>query len=122
MKTDLVPIGCSNKAPLAGMLLVVMFITGCSTIVPRPVEQTRTEEQTADRVYSALNADPTYYFRHVDVRVDHGVAHLSGYVWSTDALYRAKQITARVPGVSGVVNEMELEREGGRGGAGHAGG
>jgi len=112
---------CSSKAPLAGMLLVAMLITGCSTYMPKP-EQARTEDLTADRVYAALNADPTYYFRHVDVRVDHGVAHLSGYVWSTDALYRAKQITARVPGVSGVVNEMELEREGGKGGGGQASG
>jgi hypothetical protein len=122
MKKELVPNVCSSKAPLAGMLLVVMLVTACSTPMPKPAEQARTEELTADRVYSALNADPTYYFRHVDVRVDHGVAHLSGYVWSTDALYRAKQITARVPGVSGVVNEMELEREGGRGGAGQASG
>jgi osmotically-inducible protein OsmY len=116
MKKDLVPIVCSSKAPLAGMLLVVMLVAACATPMSKPAGQAQAEEVTADRVYSALNADPTYYFRHVDVRVDHGVAHLSGYVWSTDALYRAKQITARVPGVSGVVNEMELEREGGKGG------
>ena len=44
-------------------------------------------------------------------------AVLGGYIWSTDALYRAKEITAGVPGVTRVVNAMELEREGTRGGA-----
>lgn len=121
MKRDHVPIGCSSRVSLAGMLLAVILNTACSTPMPRPVEQTRAEEQTADKIYSALNADQTYYFRHVDVRVDQGVAYLSGYVWSTDALYRAKQVAARVPGVRRVVNEMELEREGERGG-GRSGG
>lgn len=115
-------IPCGSRAPLAGMLLAVTLMTACSTTIPEPVEQTRAEEQTVDKVYSALNADPNYYFRHVDVRVDHGVAYLSGYVWSTDALYRAKQIAANVPGVSGVVNQMELEREGSRGGGRSGGG
>jgi len=64
-------------------------------------------------VYSKLNADPTYYFRHVEVRVDHGIAHLSGYVWSTDAIYGARRIVQSVPGVTGVVtSQLELERNG----------
>ena len=71
-------------------------------------------------MYAALNADPSYFFRHVDVRVDSGVVQLGGYIWSSEALYRAKQIAARVPGVTLVVNDMELERGGTRGG-GHNG-
>lgn len=54
-----------------------------------------------------------YFFRHVDVQVDQGVAQLSGYVWSTDAIYRARTIATRVPGVTGVVtNQLELQRGG----------
>jgi osmotically-inducible protein OsmY len=72
-----------------------------------------TDEVLANAVYSDLNADPKYYFRHVDVRVDNGVAHLSGYVWSTDAIYRARTIARNVPGVTGVVtSQLELERNG----------
>jgi len=72
-----------------------------------------TDEVLANAVYSDLNADPKYYFRHVDVRVDNGVAHLSGYVWSTDAIYRARAIARNVPGVTGVVtSQLELERNG----------
>jgi len=67
----------------------------------------------ANAVYSKLNADPVYYFRHVNVSVDHGVADLSGYVWSADAIYRARYIAQSVAGISGVVtNQLELERNG----------
>lgn len=67
----------------------------------------------ADAIYAKLNADPTYYYRHVEVSVDRGVAHLSGYVWSAEALYRARRLASSVPGVTGVVTaQLELERNG----------
>lgn len=100
------------------LLAALTLVAACSTMPPVSPRQARSDENTADRVYAALNADPTYYYRHVDVRVDAGVAHLSGYVWSADALFRAKKIAAAVPGITNVVNEMELERQGQRGGAG----
>ena len=65
-----------------------------------------------ERVYDALNIDPTYYFRHVDVQVQHGVVTLSGYVWSTPSIYRAEKIASGVPGVTRVIDQMELERDG----------
>jgi osmotically-inducible protein OsmY len=72
-----------------------------------------TNDMLANAVYSKLNADPVYYFRHVNVSVDHGVADLSGYVWSADAIYRARYIAQSVAGISGVVtNQLELERNG----------
>jgi osmotically-inducible protein OsmY len=37
---------------------------------------------------------------------------LGGYVWSQPDLEEAERITASVPGVRKVVNEMELERGG----------
>jgi osmotically-inducible protein OsmY len=99
---------------------IATLITACSTSPPKSPEQVDADKATAERVYAALNADPLYYYRHVDVRVDGGVAQLSGYIWDTDALYRAKRIAASVPGVRRVVNQMELERAGSRGG-GHSG-
>jgi osmotically-inducible protein OsmY len=93
------------------LLMTVTLIAACSTSPPRSPEQVRADEDTAVRVYAALNADPTYFYRHVDVRVRSGVVHLSGYIWGSDAVFRAKQIAANVPGVSRVVNEMEFEPE-----------
>ena len=78
-----------------------------------------TDEILASTVSAELNADPTYYFRHVDVTVDNGVAHLSGYVWSTDAIYRARRIASQTPGVTRVVtSQLELERNGRSSGSG----
>jgi osmotically-inducible protein OsmY len=72
-----------------------------------------TDEILANTVYSELNNDPIYFFRHVDVSVDNGVAHLSGYVWSTDAIYQARKIAMNVPGVTAVrTNQLQLERNG----------
>ena len=96
-------------------VLTAIFIlsAACSTAPPRSAEQIRADESIADQVYAALNADPIYFFRHVDVRVDDGVTDLSGYVWSTDAIYRAREIARHVPGVKRVVtSRLELEREG----------
>jgi osmotically-inducible protein OsmY len=77
--------------------------------------ETLTDRVLARHVYLALNADPLYYFRHVSVRADDGVVALTGYVWSPDALYRARQVARDVPGVTRVVTtnlEMELEGRG----------
>jgi len=104
----------------------VSALVACVSVPPKSPEQERagaaasvraelgvTDEVLANAVYSDLNADTKYYFRHVDVRVDNGVAHLSGYVWSTDAIYRARTIARNVPGVTGVVtSQLELERNG----------
>ena len=105
------------------LIAVVTLTVSCSSAPPKPsaptaAESVRTEmgatdEILANAVYSELDANPTYYFRHVDVRVDNGVAHLSGYVWSTDAIYAARTIASNIPGITGVrTNQLQLERNG----------
>jgi BON domain len=97
-------------AAIAGLLVA------CATAPPKSPEQERTDAATAERVSAALEANPIYYFRDVEVEVDYGVARLRGYVWTTDALYHAQLIARAVPGIAAVRNEMELERQGNRGG------
>jgi BON domain len=107
----------------AALIAVVALTVSCASAPPKPVpsaaearmrfESSVADEKLANTVYAQLNADPMYYFRHVDVRVDNGVAHLSGYVWSTDAIYQARKIAMRVPGITGVsTNQLQLERNG----------
>jgi osmotically-inducible protein OsmY len=95
-------------------VLTLMLSTGSVAATPSfsRAGATPTDGPTAEQVYEALNADPTDYFRHVDVQVRHGVVTLSGYVWSTPALYRAEKITTGIPGVTRVVDQLELERDG----------
>jgi hypothetical protein len=105
------------------LIAAVTLAVSCSATPPRPTEPSAaaaarseagaTNEILANTVYAELNADPIYYFRHVDVSVDNGVAHLSGYVWSTDAIYRARTIAGKVPGITGVMtSQLQLERNG----------
>jgi len=97
-------------------MAILLSLTACagqpaSQQVSRATE-TQTDEAIAAEVHKALNADAVYYFKHVDVQVSQGVVTLSGYVWSTPAIYRAKKIASGVPGVTGIANQLELEREG----------
>ena len=98
-----------------------VLTAACKTAPPKSPEQERADAATAERIEAAFEANPIYYLRDVDVSVDNGVARLSGYVWTTDALYHAQMITRRVPGVTQVRSEMELERQGNRGGGDGAG-
>lgn len=113
---------CQRTLASAALLASLALMAACATSAPKSPEQVQVDEVAAQQVYEALNEDPTYFYRHVDVRVDDGVAVLTGYIWSTQALYRAKEIAAGVPGVRHVVNDMELEREGSQGGGSHEGG
>lgn len=107
------PVVWRGGAFSAVLVVTITLAIACSSRPPRSPEQARADAAVAERVYSALNADPVYFYRHVDVRVDNGVADLSGYVWTTDALYRARQIARETPGVTQVVtSRLELEREG----------
>ena len=93
-------------------LATALLTVACATPPHESAGRSRSDQIATERLYAALNADPTYYYQHVRVEVDGGTAHLSGYVWSTDALYHAQRIATKVPGVNSVVDEMELERNG----------
>jgi osmotically-inducible protein OsmY len=68
------------------------------------------DESIRQAVISALNADPNHFFRHVDVRVDNGVATLSGFVHSSSSIFRARTIASGVPGVTRVLtSNLTLE-------------
>ena len=105
----------SRTLAIIGTLAVstLPFTTGqAATPEVSPSGAAQDDGVIQERVYDALNIDPTYYFRHVDVQVEHGVVTLSGYVWSTPSIYRAEKIASGVPGVTRVIDRMELERNG----------
>jgi osmotically-inducible protein OsmY len=60
------------------------------------------DEALRKAIRAALDADPNHFYRHVDVRVDNGVATLSGFVHSSQAINRARTIASNVPGVTRV--------------------
>jgi osmotically-inducible protein OsmY len=100
------------KRAAPALIIAALAAASCSTMPQTPTAQTVADRALAQRVYVALNADPVYFFRHVNVQADDGVAVLTGYVWSPDALYRAREIARGVPGVTRVVtSNLEKERE-----------
>jgi hypothetical protein len=92
-------------------LAALLIATACAASPIKTPASARADEVTAERVNSALKADPIHFYRHVDVRVDDGVAQLSGYVWGTESLYDAQRVASRVSGVRAVINQLHLKRE-----------
>ncbi len=114
--------GCRSEASLrrsagpwicAALIGAAVLAASCAVDRTGPSAPSTADAALANHVYAVLNADPVYFYRHVNVRVDHGVASLSGYVWSAEALYHARMVARSVPGVTAVVtSQLELEREG----------
>jgi len=68
------------------------------------------DEAITKAIRSGLDADQHHFFRHVNVRVDNGVATLSGFVHSSSSIFRARTIATNTPGVTRVVtSNLTLE-------------
>jgi osmotically-inducible protein OsmY len=113
----------SGLKPAAGawpkLLLSMAACTfvGCATTPPRTAAERAADAAIASQVQAALLADPDIYARHIDVAVNRGVVDLGGYVWENEDFATARRDAASVPGVTGIVTDMELMR-GGLAGAG----
>ena len=103
-----------TKRMLSGALIgaLLSLTVACATAPPKTADELQADKEIAGRVKGALDVDKYLFTRHISVRVDSGVVHLEGYVWSPTDIYEAKRVAKRVPGVTVVVNELELQREG----------
>ena len=72
------------------------------------------DKALAEQVYKALQDDPKHYYKHVNVRAEKGVVTLGGYVGTASGMNKAKEIASHCQGVTKVVNQMQLQREGER--------
>ena len=103
-------VGLKKRVLSSASIGALLSLTvACATDPPKTANELQANREIADRVRSALNADKYLFTRHISVRVDSGVAHLEGYVWSPTDIYEAKRVARRVPGVTVVVNELELQ-------------
>lgn len=102
-----------NRAGCAALALVLLGgMLGCEHTPPQSDAQKQADRETAERVDSALQADKLLYAKHISVHVYDGVARLTGYVWESPDLLEAERIAESVAGVSRVVNDLELQRNG----------
>ena len=97
---------CSSAFPQGASAQQAAPPTGQST-----QDAAATSDEALTRaIRSALDADPQHFFRHVNVRVDNGVATLSGFVHSSSSIFRARTIATNTPGVTRVVtSNLTLE-------------
>jgi len=102
----------SSAYTVARILLASVLMVACAGAPPKTSEQALADKETAEAVQRALSADTHIYTQHVQIDVDRGVVHLSGYVWNDFDQSEAERIAESVAGVTKVVDEMELEREG----------
>lgn len=79
---------------------------------PADSPMSSSDARATQEVSARLSADPKHFFRHVKVTVHDGVARLSGFVDSSDAIYQAQELARGTPGVTRVENEMRVERNG----------
>jgi hypothetical protein len=92
-------------------------VAACASGPHKTDAQLQADKETADRVETALNANKSLYAKHIFVHADNGVVHLTGYVWESADLAYATTIAEGVAGVTRVVNDLELNRNGNENGA-----
>ena len=91
---------------------VLCGVAACAAGPHKTDAQRQADRETAERVEAALNADEALYARHITVHADNGVVRLTGYVWNASDFQTARIIAEGVDGVTGVVIDLELNRNG----------
>jgi osmotically-inducible protein OsmY len=107
-----------KRMPYAGVAVAVLCgVAACASGPPATDEQLQADKATAERVEAALNADKALFAKHITAHADNGVVRLTGFVWETGDFEEATYIASTVPGVTRVVNDLELNRNGNENGA-----
>jgi hypothetical protein len=97
----------------AGLIVILLSsMFACATGPRKTPSELQVDKETSDRVVYALNADKLLSTRNLSVRADGGVVHLAGYVRNLTDMSEAKRIAKQVPGVTKVINGLEVQREG----------
>ncbi len=93
-------------------LAAVCALVACASGPPKTEAQKQADQALAERVQAALTSDKLFYGRLITVQADNGVVVLTGFVWDPPDISTARTIAEGVEGVTGVVNNLELQRNG----------
>jgi osmotically-inducible protein OsmY len=91
---------------------VLCSVAACASGPPKTDAQEQADKVMAERVEAALNADKSLFAKHITAHADNGVVRLTGYVWEATDFEEANYVASNVPGVTKVVNDLELNRNG----------
>jgi osmotically-inducible protein OsmY len=102
-----------KRVAYAGVAVAVLCgVAACASGPAKTDSQAQTDKVMAERVEAALNADKALFAKHITAHADNGVVRLTGYIWEASDFEEANYIAANVPGVTRVVNDLELNRNG----------
>src|SRR5215831_19019997 len=102
-----------KRVSATGVALAVLCgVAACASGPPKTDAQEQADKVMAERVEAALNADRSLFAKHITAHADNGVVRLTGYVWEASDFEEAVYIAQGVPGVTKVVNDLELNRNG----------
>ena len=93
-------------------LALVCGVAACASGPPKTTSQLQADKELSEKVEAALNADKALFAKHITAHADNGAVHLTGYVWEAGDFEEATFIASNVPGVTKVVNDLELNRNG----------
>ena len=102
-----------KRVPYAGVAVALLCgVAACASAPPKTDSQALADKAMAERVEAALSADKSLFAKHITAHADNGVVRLTGYVWEANDFEEATFIASNVPGVTKVVNDLELNRNG----------
>ena len=102
-----------KRVPYAGVVVAILCgVAACASGPTKTSSQEQADKVMAERVEAALNADKALFAKHITAHADNGVVRLTGYVWEAGDFEEATYIAGNVPGVTKVVNDLELNRNG----------
>jgi osmotically-inducible protein OsmY len=102
-----------NRISSTGLAVAcVCGLLACATGPRKTDAEKQADDATVQRVQQALDGDRILYDRHILIHADSGVVRLSGFVWTQEDLLEAERVAGSIQGVSRVVNELELQRNG----------
>ena len=102
-----------KRGPYVGVAVAVLCgVAACASGPPKTESQVQADKVMSERVEAALNADRSLFAKHITAHADNGVVRLTGYIWEASDFEEANYIASNVPGVTRVVNDLELNRNG----------
>ena len=104
--------GVMKRVSFTVAVALLCGLAACASGPRKTDAQRQADRETAQRVEAALSSDKALYGKHISVQADNGVVSLTGYVWEASDFQTAVIIAESVEGVTAVVNNLELNRNG----------
>ncbi|MDE2343306.1 MAG: BON domain-containing protein [Betaproteobacteria bacterium] len=97
---------------LSLLLACSVCLVSCGTPPVRTPAEIEANNHLEAAVRAELNKAPYIYTSHINIKADGGVVTLSDMVTDEYEMNETLRITRKVPGVTKVINELIIDRDG----------